>query len=530
MENGAVRNGDRPTGLLYEWVERAALERPRSRAIVTEDEVVTYGEMNACASWLARALRARGCRRGDTVAVLMSNRARAIVSFVGVLKAGCAYVPLDPRAPLPRLESIIRRARPRVLLVSGTGWEESVEALRTRGALRGTSVGRLDTVACPSPSSFELEPAHYDVHPDDTAYVLFESDGGTEPKGVAVTHDSVRRLAEWAVEYFQLGPTDRLSGHAHLTYEMSALDIYAAFAAGAELHPVPSKAQVLPQQIISFMRERKLTFWFSVPSLLSFVARFDALPEGWLPSLRHLVWSGDVFPPKSLMYWKRRLPHAALTNLYGRSETTVASTYFRLPPDFDAELSEVPVGRPVPGNEVLLLDDEMRPVESGEVGRIHVRGAGVSRGYWNDPDRTRTAFVQDPASPDREALLYRTGDLGRWDEEGNLHLLGRADFRIRSAGRAIEAAAVENALLRMPEIGACAVVPVPNGNGDSIGCAYVASNGAAVPPRAVETRLQDVLPGHMIPGRWMRVHELPVRRGKLDRPGLRRMFMQDTQA
>lgn len=431
--HGTIRSG-----LLHHWVERAARERPRARAIVTRDETITYGEMDACANWLARALRARGCKRGDTVAVLMSNRARAIVSFVGILKSGCAYVPLEPRHPAHRLDAILRRCKPRVLLVSGPGWEDTVEELRRRGALNGTSVGRLDTVACPTNEPYEIEPTTYDVKPDDIAYVLYTSGSMGEPKGVPITHAHVRRFIQWAVEYFELGPADRLSGCSDLTFDMSTLDIWATFAAGAELHPVPKEAQILPQQIVSFMRERALTFWFSGPSILKFVSRFDALPEDWLPSLRHLVSGGDALSSRSVNYWKRKLPDTSFTNLYGSTETTVASTYYRVSRLFEDETADVPIGRALPGEEILLLDEEGRLVGLGEVGEVHVRGVGLSEGYWKDPERTAEAFIPDPTSDDPEARVYRTGDLGRWDEEGNLHFLGRAGSRIKPAGHRVE--------------------------------------------------------------------------------------------
>ena len=459
----------------------------------------------------------------------MDNRARAIMSFVGILKAGCAYVPMDPSDALPRIESILTRCAPRVLLVTGSDTDEMVETLRARGALRGTSVGRLDTVG-PSPTDlFDFEPAHYDVRPEDTAYILFTSGSTGEPKGVPITHDNVRRFIEWVVEYFQLGPDDRLSGHSNVTFDMSTLDIWASFAAGAELHPVPASAQMLPRQIVAFMRERDLTFWFSVPSVLAFVARFDGLPDDALPALRHVVWGGDVFPPPSLAYWRRKLPRAAFTNVYGPTEATVASTYYRLPADFD-DTRDVPIGRALPGEEILLLDTEGAPVPEGEMGEIHIKGVGVSQGYWKDPERTRASFVPDPTSSDPEARIYRTGDLGRLDAEGNLHFLGRSDFQIKSAGYRVEPGEVESALLQLPDIGACAVVPVPTDGfeGAVIGCAYVPSNGTPVPPRAVKAQLSGLLPRYMIPSRWMPMEELPISdRGKLDRIGVRSLFLQE---
>ena len=530
------------SGLLHDWVVRAARERPHARAIVGSHGVMTYGQLDSMSDAVAWNLRERGCAPGDRVGVLMPKSARAIASIIGALKAGCAYVPFDPAGPASRTRTMIELCEPRAILVDadGAAAPRRLDELRGLGALDGVSVGWIGEAAArlERGGDFMLtgdEPpggASVDagVGPDDLAYILFTSGSTGTPKGVPISHANVAHLVEWAVDYFGLGPNDRLSGHTELTFDLSVFDIYVTFAAGGELHHVPKSATLLAPKLVSFVRDRGLTLWFSVPAQLTYVARFDSLPREGLPALRHVVWCGDVMPVPTLTYWMDRLPSAEYTNLYGPTETTVASSYYRVPRDFDPYASDIPIGRGCAGEDLLILGDDLRPVPEGEVGDIYIRGVGLSRGYWRDPERTAEAFVRDPASPDPDARIYRTGDVGRIDPQGQVRFLGRSDFQIKTAGFRVEPAEVERAVLRHSEVGACAVVPVDTDDfaRTVAACAYVPSDGRIVPVGELKAHLAEWLPGYMIPSRWMVMDRLPLNdRGKVDRKEIRRLFSEE---
>lgn len=530
---------DSHEGTLHEWVARAAAARPDARAIVGEDGSLTYAELEAYANRLARVLRAHGCRRGDRVALLAPSSTRAVAALIGILKAGCAYVPLDATGAVDRSAGILGQCEPKVLLAGGCPAELAGELHarfdRMERRVEPAVLGWLGGGAAPADARFGPEDiaAERDVAPDvpvgpgDLAYLLFTSGTTGMPKGVPITHRNARAFVAWAVDYFGLGPEDRLSGHTALTFDLSTFDIYVTFAAGAELHLVPKRVRLLPHEVAGFIRERSLTLWFSVPSQLTYVARFDALNGVELPSLRHVAWCGDVLPTPSLLYWMRALPGVAFTNLYGPTETTVASSYYRVPEDFDDPLADIPIGRGCAGEELLVLDDDLRPVPPGAIGDIYIRGIGLSPGYWRDPERTRAAFLPDPLVPRGDGRIYRTGDRGRMDERGDVHFVGRADFQIKTGGYRVEPGEVENAVLTLEEVSACAVVPVSvdDFSGSVIGCAYVTRDGAPLRPGDAKKRLGDRLPGYMVPTRWMLLEELPVdSRGKIDRKGLRALM------
>lgn len=522
------------SGMLQDWVTERARERPDARAVIGPDGALTYAEVENLSNRLAVALRSRGCHRGDRVGILMPQSAIAVASLIGVLKAACTYVPVDPVGGRARTAEILGQCEPRILLSAGCE-PEVLEDLDQRGALDGVQVGWLGRESRPGCAAFDRsdveigasEPPRVDSDPDDPAYVLFTSGTTGTPKGVPVTHASVHAFIDWVVDYFGLGPGDRLSGHTALTFDLSTFDIYAALASGAELHQVPKRARMLPHEAARFIQERGLTLWFSVPSQLSYIARFDALAGRDLGSLKHVAWCGDVLPTPSLLYWKERLPGVAFTNLYGPTETTVASSYHRVAEDFDDPTADIPIGVACPGEELLILDQELQEVPDGEAGDIYIGGVGLSPGYWRDPERTRAAFVADPRPGHEGRRLYRTGDRGRRRPDGAVSFLGRADFQIKTSGYRVEPAEVERAVLQLDEVAACAVVPVTvdDFTGTGVGCAYVPSNGAGLRAGALKRRLTEKLPGYMIPTRWMELKELPVDgRGKIDRARARALM------
>ena len=510
-------------GLLHDLVTEAARSRPDARALVGEDRSFTYAELDDYSNRFASVLRDHGCERGHRVALLMPNSARAIATLIGVLKAGCAYVPLDPAGGLARTADMLRQCEPMVLVAEGCA-PEVMNGLDTRGVVTGW----LGADPAPRGMDFTLAdigtatagPPEGDVGPDDLAYILFTSGTTGRPKGVPIRHGSARTFIDWAVRNFGLGPDDRLSGHTALTFDLSVFDIFATFGAGAELHLVPRRVRLLPHEVARFIQERELTLWFSVPSQLAYVARFDGIGSERPGSLRHVVWCGDVLPTPSFLYWKERLPGVRFTNLYGPTEATVASSCYTVPDDFDDPTATIPIGTACDGEELLVLDEDLMSVPEGVVGDIYIGGVGLSPGYWRDPVRTREVFIPDPRSGNGPARLYRTGDRGRHGPGGVVDFLGRADFQIKTAGYRVEPAEVERAVLALPEVAACVVVAVTvdDFSGSAVGCAYVPSPEADLRVAEMKKRLVDALPPYMVPSKWLAVDELPLDdRGKVDR-------------
>ena len=319
------------------------------------------------------------------------------------------------------------------------------------------------------------------------AHILFTSGSTGAPKGVLVTHANVIAFVEWARQYFGIAAGDRVSGHSPLHFDLSTFDIYGALPAGAVLHLVASELSLLPPKLGSFIRESRLTQWFSVPSAMNLLARFDAIAPGSLPDLERVIWCGEVLPTPTLDYWMERVPHATFTNLYGPTETTIASSYHRIRERPASPTEPIPIGTACPGEELLVLDAAGRGLPPGREGDLYIGGVGVTTGYWRDEERTRQAFVPDPR-PGRDGVLYRTGDLARVDGDGLFFFLGRRDSQIKSRGHRIELGEVEAAVSTLPVLEEHAVVAVLSDgfDGVAIGCAY--ATPAEVAPACAEAR------------------------------------------
>jgi non-ribosomal peptide synthetase component F len=271
-----------------------------------------------------------------------------------------------------------------------------------------------------------------------------------------------------------------------------------------------------------------LTQWFSVPSILAYLASFDAVAPGSFPDLKRLLWCGEVFPTPALRYWMDRVPHASYTNLYGPTEATIASSYFRVPERPATDTDVVPIGHACTGEELLVLDDAGRRTRPGLVGRLFIGGAGLSPGYWRDPETTAKVFVSHPEDP--AGRIYDTGDLASVREDGLVEFRGRADTQIKSRGYRIELGEIETALHALDSLAEGAIVSIEASGfeGHTICCAYVPTIGSIVTPTALRTALSAVVPGYMLPTRFREFARLPRNaNGKVDRPALRAAFRGD---
>jgi amino acid adenylation domain-containing protein len=524
--------------LLSDWVTLQAERRPDALAVVGEGQGWTYDRLDAASNRLARILTEAGCVKGDRVCLLMPKSPEAIAALVGVYKAGCIHVPLDPAGPAERLARIVVSCEPRFIL-AGRGTAFLIDDLMTDPRVDpGVSLGWLDggpdaahgararftwqeVAACPA------GPVQRLTRRDDPAHILFTSGSTGAPKGVVITHAAAIEFVEWAVRHFDIGPSDRTSSHPPLHFDLSVFDLFGTFAAGARLHLVPTRLNLAPQRLAEFIRAWELTQWFSVPSVLSYMTKFGVVRRGDFPALRRLLWCGEVFPTPTLADWMRRLPHVAFTNLYGPTETTIASSYYTVPAPPANELEPIPIGAACDGEELLILDDEMRPVPEGDVGELHIGGVGLSPGYWNDPGRTREAFRPDPRGGDPNRRIYRTGDLAWKGRDGMVYFAGRADTQIKSRGYRIELGEIEAGLQSLEAVRECAVVALLSDGfeGTILCCAYVPAPGRDAAPAALRRDLARILPSHMLPARWIAREQLPRNgNGKIDRAALKEEF------
>jgi amino acid adenylation domain-containing protein len=526
--------------LLQDWITRQAELCPEAIAVVLGSERLTYGQLEKASNQLARVLRMAGSQTGDRVCFLIPKSPLAIIAMIGILKAGCTHVPLDAGNPPLRIRKILECCDTRWLLAAGPVLPLLSEILEDPCLRSRTSLGWLDARKL-APPTFQVEWTADDlalVEPDplprggfqvDAAHILFTSGSTGIPKGVVITHSNVIHFVQWAVRHFGIDSSDHLSGHTPLHFDLSTFDVFGTFAARAQLHMVPLETAISPFKLAEFIRTSELTQWFSVPSVLNYMAKFDVVKFDDFPALRRVLWCGEVLPTPVLSYWMRRLPKVHFTNLYGPTETTIASSFYDVPACPKDQREPVPIGRACDGEELLVLNQHLEPVPVGAIGDLYIGGSGLSPGYWRDPEKTATAFVHVQREGNSDHRIYRTGDLARYGEDGLVYFVGRKDTQIKSRGYRIELGEIEAALSALPELQESAVVAINRSGfeGWLICCAYVLQPGSLATPVGLRKEVEKNIPSYMIPARWMACSTLPKNaNGKIDRPKLKELFLQ----
>jgi amino acid adenylation domain-containing protein len=510
---GWSRTVEEPPGppLLHRLVEVWAERTPQATAVETADgERLTYAELDARARRLARHLRQLGVGPEARVGLAAERSAEMLVGMLAVLKAGGAYVPLDPAYPRDRLDFMLEDSAAVVLLTQ--------ERLASRIPVGGARVVLLDAAPFPDQGG---EGAEVAVDPGNPAYVIYTSGSTGRPKGVVVPHRSIAAYVRTAREYYAIGPADRVLQLGSISFDTSAEEIYPALAAGATVVLRPADRVASMRHFLRELDRLGITllalqtaFWHEIVAGL--IEGLD-LPA----SLRLVAFGGEAALADRVEAWRRRIgPGVRLVNTYGPTEATIVSTYRELAePEEDPE---VPIGRPVPGARVYVVDRRFEPAPPGVAGELMIGGAGLARGYLGRPDLTAERFVPDPFSGEPGARLYRTGDLARFRAGGDLLFAGRADRQLKLRGYRIEPGEIEAALRLHPALRDAVADLRGKGEGARLVAWVVAREGVEA-PGAAELRafLHDRLPEAMVPSLFVPVPALPLTpSGKLDRRAL----------
>ncbi|MGK3964008.1 amino acid adenylation domain-containing protein [Sorangium sp. So ce118] len=491
-------NGGPPELCAHEIFEAQADRTPDAVALVFEGRQLTYSELERRANQVAWALRAMGVGPEARVGLYLDRSIEMMVGLLGVLKAGAAYVPLDPAYPRRRLDFMVSDAEPAVFL--------------THKAVRSSLPERAAGVLCfdEDRELLSRQPGQRiasGATPSSLAYVIYTSGSTGVPKGVLVEHRGLAPLARALSERFDVSAESRILQFASLCFDASVSEYMMAFAAGASLHLAADPARMPGQELCAFLRERGITHVELSPSLLA------TLPDAELPALRVVISMGEVCPASVVARWA---PGRRFFNGYGPTETTVSATVFACAPGG----GDPPIGYPLPGTVLRILGEDLEPVQAGQVGEIYLGGPGVARGYLGRPDLTAERFVPDPRAPG--ARLYRTGDLGRVRPDGAVVYLGRRDHQVKVRGFRVELGEIESALKEYPELREAAVVARERAPGDRRLLAYVAfAPGASADASALRRFLGERLPEHMVPSAFVALPSLPLTpSGKVDRRAL----------
>ncbi|MFD7631889.1 amino acid adenylation domain-containing protein, partial [Streptomyces sp. NPDC059851] len=500
---------------------RAAARRTPDAVAVTDDHTnLTYRELMAQADGVAHWLRSRGAGPEARVALLAEAGADAVVAFVGILAAGAAYVPLDPRSPAARLSELLSDAGVGWIL-AGRGQAEVAEDLAagSAGTLESVLVASAADAASAGTDGQEPEPAR-PPHPQDLAYVIYTSGSTGRPKGAMVHRAGMANHLQAKIEDLAFGDADSLIQNAPLTFDVSVWQMLAPLAVGGRVRAVATGTAADPAALFGIADEEDISVLEVVPSLLRATLDLwdDGLSTPALRGLRHLMATGEDLPADLCRRWFERYPHIPITNAYGPAECSddVAHALITAGPLSDTR--PVPIGSPVRNTQLHVLGDRLELVPVGVEGDLYVGGAGVGRGYLGDPGKTATAFVPDPFSGLPGSRMYRTGDRARRRADGSLEFLGRQDHQVKIRGRRVELGEVQACLRTAPGVSDAVVLLVPTPEGEPQMAGYVAGNAD---PQAVRAHAMGHLPEFMVPAVVVVLEALPLSvNGKVDRAAL----------
>lgn len=513
MADGPVPNL-LPDQCVHELIAKNTLRTPNATAVEHEGLSITYAELDDQANRLARVLLKAGAGPDRLIAIYLPRSLGMIVAVLAVLKAGAAYLPIDPTMPDERLNLILREAMPCALI-------NSDKTARTASLTAETTVINLDEALTDPDNSRGPElPVKSELH--HLAYVIYTSGSSGKPKGVLIEHRSLVHYAVTAVWQFQVKAADRMLQFASLGFDASAEEIFTCLLAGATLVLRIDAMIKSPDSFLACCKEWRLTildlptaYWTHLMTAMS------KKKKGFPREIRLVLIGGERVTPEALAEWYESAHHPTLWNTYGPTEATIVSAWCDLTvPTGDAR-GEVPVGRPIPGVCAYIVDSRLQPVPMGGAGELLIGGLGLSRGYLRRPELTFQKFVEIKFSNHPRLRLYRTGDRFKYRADGNLEYLGRLDDQVKIRGNRVEPGEIESLLATHPEVAECAVVPRKE-NADAIflACFFVPKDGL-LSAELLREWLRQRLPEYLIPARFSSISRLPLTQsGKIDRRNL----------
>ena len=498
---------------VLEYLEASAAKYPNKIAFADEEKSVTYARLQQEAKRMAAGLLQRTNPR-EPVAVLGEKSVDTVTAFLACVYAGCFYVPLNPLHPVARREAIWEKTG-RPLIVA----QDKCEALLPQEAGdRAITIGRLKEGAQAGEELLRgIRRRHTDADP---LYVMFTSGSTGTPKGIAVSHRSVIDFIEEFTERFEIGAEEVIGNQAPFDFDVSVKDIYSTLRAGATMQILPKKLFSFPAMLIDYLIEREVTVLIWAVSALCIFSTLNAF-EYKVPSrIRKVLFSGEAMPIRQLNVWKKHLPDAMFVNLYGPTEITCNCTYYILGKGL-YEKETLPIGEPFANERVFLLSEDGKQVTAvREAGEICVSGTALSLGYYNDAEATRKVFVQNPLNKAYTEPVYRTGDLGYYDEEGLLCFIGRKDFQIKHQGHRIELSEIENVMMTAPGVSRAVCLY------DKAAQKILGFYRGQVLPAQIRVYLRARLPSYMVPQKCVQVEDFKLtENGKIDRKDLREKYI-----
>lgn len=495
-------------------LNRTALEKPDKLAFSDGVTGLTFRELHRASRGVGTFLHRRGIYR-QPVVIFMEKSPQEVAAFFGTVAGGCFYVPIDAEMPGGRIQMILDNVRS-PLMICDAHTLETARSFR----LDGTEAVLYSDIAETEPDGRALEEIYDRAIDADPIYIVFTSGSTGIPKGVAACHRSVLDYVEQLSETLGFDESTVFGSQTPLYFDACLKEVYSTIRYGATTYLIPKNLFSIPVALVEYLNEHQINTVCWVVSALTMISAFGTFDVVKPKYLKTIAFGSEVFPVRQLTLWQKALPDASFTNLYGPTEGTGMCCYYHVDRAFQ-EGESIPIGRPFPNREILLLTQDNRLAGAGEEGEICIRGTSLTLGYYNDPERTAAAFVQNPLQSAFPELIYKTGDIGKYNEAGELLFVSRKDYQIKHMGHRVELGEVEVNVSMLPGVGMAACIY--DENRGKIVLYYVGSMAEA----ELLPALKQKLPRYMLPNRLTRLERLPqTANGKIDRVALKRMYLE----
>lgn len=496
------------------WLDETARKFPGKLALEDATGKISYQEYRSKSLAIARKIvEINNGEIKKPVVVYLEKGKEVLVSFMGVAYCGCFYSPIDTDMPQSRVDKILEVLAPEIVITSN-----ELKANFEKFNFSGSYI-IYEEIECSEDDEKVIKPYTDRIVDTDLLYVLFTSGSTGVPKGVSICHRSVIDYTDWVTETFNITHEDIFGNQAPFYFDNSILDIYSCMKTGATLNIIPKKLFFQPVPLLEHIRDNKINTIFWVPSALIVVSKLKAFRNVDLSdTLKRVLFCGEVMPNKQLNIWRKFLPNVTYANLYGPTEITDACTYYIVDREFSDD-EPLPIGIPMSNTDILVLNDEDKLVIGDEVGELCVRGTSLAMGYYNNPEKTQAAFVQNPLNKAVPEIIYRTGDLVKYNEFGEIIYLSRKDFQIKHLGHRIELGEIETAVSSLEEVTLnCCLY-------DEKHQKIVLFVDVDVDRDFIKERIEKLVPEYMIPGKVIYMKDMPINaNGKIDRVKLKELM------